>query len=316
MKYVIIIDSVATLPEYVIKQRPIKILPVEITIDGNSQPDTLVASELNTIYKSDLINTNSKIDTTPPSEDDIHSYLMNEVAPHYDYAVCQTTSAANSPIFSAFKNCANNINIDAKKKRNSLGIQHPFYMSYVNSETSNAGQGLLALYADAMLSKGVEFSVYRENVEKFKRAVRTYTVVKDVLYTRNRAKRLGIDSIALPTAFIGQLIGVSPIIRFTRDVMTPLVLKPGYEKAVAKVCLYAIEQINQGLFLNFINIAYAGPISDLDQITEFQTLKSVAQTKKVKLVIGMMSLCGCINYSPGSFSMGIAPKNQTADPTA
>lgn len=315
MKYVIIIDSVATLPEYVIKQRPIEILPVEITIDGKSQPDILVERELDAIYSGGVISTNSEIDTTPPSEDEIHSYIIEKIAPNYDYAVCQTTSAANSPIFGAFKNCANNINIDAKKKRNSLGIQHPFYMSYVNSETSNAGQGLLALYADAMLSKGVEFSSYRENVEKFKRAIRTYTVVKDVLYTRNRAKRLGIESIALPTAFIGQLMGVSPIIRFTRDTMTPLVLKPGYEKAVAKVCLYAIEQINQGLFLNFINVAYAGPLSDLDQISEFGQLKKVAQSKKVKLIIGMMSLCGCINYSPGSFSLGIAPKDQTADPS-
>jgi len=314
MKYTVVIDSVATLPEFVLEKRPIKILPLAITIDGASQSDTFVTRELEDIYNSGKININAEIDTVPPTKDDIHAYMMEQVVPDYDYAVCQTTSAENSPIFGEFEKCANSIYIDAKNKRNNMGIHHPFFMSYVNSATSNAGQGLLALYADAVLTSSTDIAVYRDNVEKFKKAVRTYTVVKDVLYTRNRAKRLGIESIALPTAFIGQLMGVSPIVRVTRDVVSPLVLKPGFEKAVAKVCLYAIEQINKGLYLAIINVAYAGQLSDLENIAEFKKLREVAKAKKVQMIVGMMSLCGCINYSPGSFSLGIAPKDQKADP--
>ena len=314
MKYAIVIDSVATLPEYVIEQRPIKILPVTITIDDTPQADTYVAEELGRIYQSGIINTNSKIDTIPPVEREIHDFILDEVVPEFDYAICQTTSAKNSPIYSAFEDCAAHLNKDARAKRDQLGIQHPFYMSYVNSATSNAGQGLLALYADAVLSRGEDFHSYREHVEKFKKAVKTYSVVKDVLYTRNRAKRLGIDSISLPSAMVGQLIGVSPIVRFTRDVMEPIVLKPGYEKAVARVCEYARSRIIEGLYLPIINVAYAGDLDDLTQIDEFKSLRKTAKSYNVKLVVGMMSLCGCINYSPGSFSLGIAPKNQTAEP--
>jgi len=314
MKYAIVIDSVATLPEYVIQERPIKILPVTIMIDGVEQPDTIVASELEDIYSSGKINIDSEIDTIPPTQIDIRQFILNDIAPHFDYAVCQTTSAQNSPIFSAFEDCASTINKEAKTKRNSLGIHHPFYMSYINSETSNAGQGVVALYADALLSRGEEFHTYRDNVGKFKKAVRTYTVVKDVLYTRNRAKRLGIESIGLSKALIGQIMGVSPIIRFTRDVMAPVVLKPGFEKAIDKVCDYAVERIREGLYLPIINIAYAGNLADLHGFTGFKKLENIAKSKNIRIIVGMMSLCGCINYSPGSFSLGLAPKNQAVDP--
>ena len=79
MKYAIVIDSVATLPEYVIEQRPIKILPVTITIDDTPQADTYVAEELGRIYQSGIINTNSKIDTIPPVEREIHDFILDEV---------------------------------------------------------------------------------------------------------------------------------------------------------------------------------------------------------------------------------------------
>ncbi len=314
MKYAVVIDSVATLPESIIQSHPVKILPVSITIDGEVQPDTWVHDELAEIYASGRITKDAEIDTIPPTAEEIHSFIMKEVVPHYDYAVCQTVSAVQSPIYGAFEECANHINIDAKSKRNALGIQHPFYMSYVNSATSNAGQGLLALYAETIFAKETPFLTYRDQVEKVKLAVRTYTVVKDVLYTRNRAKRLGIESIALPTAFIGQLIGMSPIVKIARDTVTPIVLKPGFEKAVAKVCNYASEQIKAGLYLPIVNVAFAGPLEELEAIKEFAKLKQVAKENRVNLIVGMMSLCACINYSPGSFSLGIAPKNQKAEP--
>jgi len=314
MNYSIIIDSVASLPEYILKSRPIKILPVTITIDGKEQPDTYSESELRKIYKNKKINSDSDINTIPPNSEEISEFIMREIVPHHHYAICQTTSAEHSPIYGAFTDSAHHIAKKSRDLRDSLGITHPFYMSYINSATSNAGQGLIAMYGDIMLSRGVDHQKYKENVEKFKAATKTFTIVKDILYTRNRAKSLGIESVGLPTAMIGQAIGVSPIIRFTRDKMEPIILKPGFGKAVDRVCDYLIDRIGEGLFLPMINISYAGDLKDLKQFKSFRKLQKVAEKKKIKLLVGMMSLCGCINYSPGSFSAGIAPKNQKADP--
>ncbi len=314
MKYAIVIDSVAALPEYVLQSRPIHILPVTILIDGKEKADTTVASELKQIYASGRINSKARIDTIPPTAEQIREYMKKEIIPFYDYAICQTTSAENSPIYQAFSDVGASIAKDARELRDSLGIDHPFMMTYVNSGTSNAGQGLLAMYADVLLSRGTDYQSYKDQVEKIRHFVKGYTVVKDILYTRNRAHSLGISSVGFSRAFIGQAMGVSPITRFTRDVMTPIVLKPGFEKAVNRTCKYAIDRIRDGLLFPMVTISYGGDLKDLDDFEGVAKLRSIASKHNVKVVMGMMSLCGSINYSTGSFSLGIAPKDQDSEP--
>jgi len=63
-----------------------------------------------------------------------------------------------------------------------------------------------------------------------------------------------------------------------------------------------------------INISIADDPSELENFSEFRKLKKDAEKSDVKLLIGVMSLAASINCGPGTVGMGIAPKNQTAEP--
>ena len=114
-----------------------------------------------------------------------------------DYAICQSLSRVASPIFDNFALVSSQISKDARVARNKLGIEQPFRMTSLNSGTTWAGQGLIAIYADIILSKGIELNEYTKVIEKFTKVVRTYAIVRDIFYSRKRAIEKGLKPLVL-----------------------------------------------------------------------------------------------------------------------
>ena len=61
-------------------------------------------------------------------------------------------------------------------------------------------------------------------------------------------------------------------------------------------------------------MSYAGDIRNLHAMKEFQSLQAKGKKKGVMVISGMMSVSACINYSNASISLGIAPKDEEAEP--
>lgn len=314
MKYTIVVDSVAALPESILKTRPIKVLPVAINIDGNVQADNPSEKELIEIYTGNHLNIKSKLTTTPPSAEQINKIILEEVVPYSDYAICQSISRVTSPIYDNIESVASSIAKDARDAREKLGIEHPFRMTYLNTGTTIAGQGLVALYADMLLSRGTDISEYGNIIEKFTKVVKTYVIVKDLLYSRKRAVERGIKTIGFGSALLGKTMGVTPIIEIYDDKTTPMLTKRGFDDALEALVDYMVYRIEDGLYIPIINISYAGDLDDLHKLQSFDRLKRVADVHKVKLFFGVMCLAASMVYGPGGFSIGIAPKNQKDKP--
>jgi len=314
MKYTLVLDSSAALPEFVLKTRPIKILPITIRIDDNEFPDIVDETQLIDIYKSGQVSVDADIDVVSPNSELISGFILDQIVPEYDFAICQTIAKTVSPIFDNLSEVANNISKESRDIRENLGNDHPFRMTYLSSGTTVAGQGLLCVYADFVLSRGMEYTQYKTQIEKFKRLTKGYLAVKDMVYARHRTKLRGVKTVALPVAVIGKFIGLSPVALNHNETLNVVGMNSSYEKSVNKLFRYARERVKDGLYFAAINISIADDPSELENFSEFRKLKKDAEKSDVKLLIGVMSLAASINCGPGTVGMGIAPKNQTAEP--
>ena len=99
MNYVLILDSVACLPEEEIRRRKLEIIPLSIIVEGKKYIDTHNEKILSGLHKSGLINVNTKAKTISSTEAEIRHYLFKEIVPKYDVALCQTLGMAYSPIY-------------------------------------------------------------------------------------------------------------------------------------------------------------------------------------------------------------------------
>ncbi len=312
MNYTLVLDSSAALPEFLLKKRPIKMLPITVRINDDEFPDILDQRKLIEMYDSDTLSTSAKIDVISPTQELISNFILEQVAPEYDFAICQTLAKTVSPIYDNLSDVANQISKRAREVRtNKL---QPFRMTYMSTGTTVAGQGLLGFYADIMLSKGMEYSQYKLQIEKFKTVAKGYLVVKDMVYARHRTKMRGVKTVALPIAVIGKLVGLSPIALNHNEKLDVVAMPTSYEKSANVLFKYAAERIKEGLYFNALNITIAGNPDDLENFHEFRNLKKVANDANVKLLIGVMALAASINCGPGTIGIGIAPKNLHKEP--
>ena len=100
MKHVVIVDSMSNIPAQVLKSREhIKVLPLNTEIAGKNGLDLLEAEQLIEFYSQDLLKEDSKANATSPTSEQMSVFLLNEIVPHYDFAIFQSTSAALSDVF-------------------------------------------------------------------------------------------------------------------------------------------------------------------------------------------------------------------------
>ncbi len=290
-------------------------MPVSVQVDGQLVPDTFDEKTLIDFYTSGQLQVKSSIVSSPPSQEQITELITETVAPKYDYAFCQTISKQISPTFDNFQLASQGIARKAREVRNELGIEHSFHMNCINTGSTISGCGLIAIYADMILSKGKSFNDFLKIINMFTRAVHCYASVTDVLYSRARAQEKGIKTMSLPAALLGKTVGLNPVVRISYDHVTkPVLMKRGIENSVNAMFDYAIARIPEGLFAPIVNISYAGELTDLEQFSSYQKLLDVAEKHKVVVLTGVMNLAAGVIFGPGAVTMGIAPKNQTAEP--
>lgn len=315
MKYVVIVDSMSNMPAHVLKTRGnIKVIPLNTHIGGKTELDLIDTERLNQFYSNNPLEEGAKADATSPTPEQMSVFLVNEIAPYYDCAIFQSTSAALSDVFKSIKECAETIENDARAVRKMAGITEPFKLIVSNSGNSSSGQTLLALYTDALLHKGVAPETVVVNADRFKKNVKTYSVISDIMQARTRMNMVGQKTISMTSAVSGQLLRNAPLVSLCNDKYKINHLKISYTQAIKSLFEYAERCLENGLYLPIIYVSYAGTIRSLHDMNEFKSLQNKAKKHGVKVISSMMSVSACINYSTGSISLGIVPKDKSSEP--
>lgn len=317
MSYTIIIDSSAQLPESFIKQRPITVLPLRMSLNGEVFQGHVSEDKLVDIYESGEIAVGSKISSTSIAGEELTRFMVEKIVPNYDTAICQTIAKAHSSTYENYAKSISSILIESRKVRQELSLQRPFRITYTSTGNTSSGQGLVAAYADALLVKGYEYdeySKYKSKIEIFKAFAKTYTTIKDMVYGRQQSKQKGVDSVSYAKALMMNTTGVVPIVCNNDEKTSVIALQPKFEKAVDRIFSYAADRIKEGLYFKTIIVSIADNIGELDNSSGYTKLKSLAEKEGVKILVNVMSLAAASNYGPGSVSLGIAPKNTMAEP--
>lgn len=315
MNYVLILDSVACLPEEEIRRRKLEIIPLSIIVEGKKYIDTHNEKILSGLHKSGLINVNTKAKTISSTEAEIRHYLFKEIVPKYDVALCQTLGMAYSPIYESYRSVTFKVAQDAHKVRKEYAMDRPFQMTCMSSASLAAGQGLLAIYSDEVLAESSSYNKAKESIEDFKQYIKSFTIVRDPIYTRQHAKSKGNETVSYPVAWVADKLNLAPIGNNQNEEIQVVDVKSrGFDNSVDRVLGYCCDRVREGLKLPWVNISYAGDISKMPEFSNFKLLEKVCAAKGVTLLLGVMTMGAAINLGPGSMSVAIAPNDQETNP--
>ena len=315
MKYSIVVDSVACLPEQEIKQRGIKVLPLKVTFEDVKYIDTYEEKALLAIHKAGRVGIKSKALSITPTEDDIRDFVLKNVVLNCDLAICQTIAKEYTPIFQAYKSVSDSLAAQAKKVREEKGETIPFRMTSMDTGSLAAGQGLIALHSDNLLRSGVPYSEFKPVIEDFKTLVRSITIVQDPVYIRHRVKQKGNKTVSLPVALIAKALEFAPIANNQNGNIDIIDMKVrGFDKAVERVLEYCVDCVNDGLVAPLVNISFAGDPKALTKHNSYKRLQHACDDAGVTLYVGVMTLAASINLGPGTLSVALAPINQEVLP--
>lgn len=313
MSVVVITDSACDLPTDFINKNPIKLLPLNISLNGKKFDDDLNEVARLKIYKSGAIDKEQEAGSIPSTSEQVYDYYMKKIVPNYDFAIGVTVSKERSPNYENWVNAAGLIQRDYHNHRIKSGRTGSFGIRIINSGTMFSGQGILAAHTLKLIRDGVGKNRIRREVEEFKSKIRALAVPKDVAYIRNRARQKGDRSISLIASMIGKTLDISPILRGYGDVTEPVAKIRGRSTAIGMLFQYAIDRLKEGVLTPYIIVSIAGDPSELVEYSKFTELKQLAKEKRVDLMTTVMNLSGGINMGPGTISIALASENETFD---
>lgn len=309
MSSVVVVDSACDLPPGFIKNNPIKVMPLNITLDGNTMADTLTAGQKIELYQLGSLTRNHDAVSSPAGQDQIIQYYLDEIVAEFDFAIGLSVANSRSPNYQNWVDAQTTILRDNHQIRELKGVAGHFGMRVINSATMFTGQGVLAAHTAKLIKEGVNKNEIRERIESFKNTVYGFAVPRDIGYLRERGRKKGDKSVSFAAALIGKALDISPIIKGSQNVTEPVAKVRGFENAVDKLFDCVIERIEEGLETPFVVISIAEAPVKLLRIKKFLELREVAKGKGVEVLRTVMCPSGGINLGPGTISVGFATSN-------
>ena len=315
MKYAIVTDSVSCMPESEFIHRSFKLLPLAVSFEDVHYLDTISEKALIPMHAAARVGVKANSMSITPTEENIRKFVIEELVPYYDTVFFFTPGSGLTPIYDTCKRVADSIAAEAKAIRLEKSITTPFRISYINTQSALAGQGLVAMYADDLLKAETPLSEFTNKVSDLAPLAQSIVVIRDVIYARHRQKMKGNHSLSLPAAMIANALKVSPISKLHQNELVMIDVKTrGFANSVNIVFEFCIEQITQGLAVPMINVSVAGDPASLHQYNSFKRLQHECENHDIKLYIGVMTLAGSIQIGCGTVSVGIAPLDPEAAP--
>lgn len=306
MSVVLVVDSACDLPASLIEQSSIKVLPINIKVNGELYKDKKSDSHLLDFYSKGLLTNDNDADSVPYTVEVIEQYILSDLVAHHDFVFVQTVASGNSPIFDNASKASQGILKKYQSVRQQAGRAGMFGIRVVDTASVFTGQGLIALYTIEALKAGAKRQDLRKLVDDFKTSVSTYAVPKSVAYVRERARRKGVSGVSALGAMMGRALDINPIILLQNNANQVAAKVRGRQNAIDQLLNYATDQVVQGqLTFPYVNVSYAGELTDLKAMVAYQALDEACKTANVTLLTCVMNLTGGLNLGPESVCLSL-----------
>ncbi len=196
MKRLIVTDSTADIPEDVVEKYDIKVMPVNVILDGKSYKDGV------DIARASFYN----------SFDDYKS-LATEAVRYEDYALDFLQMIKNYDeiiIIHCSSYLSETYNIAAKVNREFNG-DGSCKVEVVDSCQCSMGLGMMVIAAAEAMQQGKSFQHVLSIINKTRRKMNSYMAIPTLKYLKKNKKITGAK------ALIGLAMGVKPVLEFNND---------------------------------------------------------------------------------------------------
>jgi DegV family protein with EDD domain len=205
-RILLITDSTSDLPEELVRERNITVVPLTITIDGREYRDGVDISSRE-FYRL-LQSAKAFPVTSPPSGEDFHRLFLDNIA-EKDILGIFISRGMSKTFDLANQATRNNFNSYLRQRRTNPAMANQFHIELIDSRQVSMGTALLVLEASDKIRAGWPLPQIKSYIEKLIAEVRVFFMVDNLDYLA-RGGRIGRGA-----ALLGNFFGFKPILGMT-----------------------------------------------------------------------------------------------------
>lgn len=307
MRIGIVVDSACDLPLEYIHGHGLTLLPITVRIgeavlaDQRNQQATLEFLE----HKSEELM--AQAETQPFSVQQVQDLFLRKLVIDYDYVFCMTITKTRSPIHDNAQQASFAILNDYKGPRGAAGINTPFSLRVIDTQSLFAGQAIAAVEAVRLRDAQEGAPKMRARIEQIALATQTYMVPRDLNYLRARTRHRGDRSVSFLSATLGSALDIKPVLHCNRGETGPVAKVKGFDTAAQKLFAFAARRVRDGKLLTpTLAMSYGGPLEDMRRLPGYVELVETCRMHRVEFFESLMSLTGMVNVGKGALSLGFA----------
>lgn len=276
--YTILTDSCCDLPDDMARELGIEVVPLSVTINGQTYSNYLDGREISPEDFYWLIRAKHTATTSAPNTEDFAGYMETALKEGKDVLYISFSAA-----LSATNNVANMVAKDLSAKYPERKIM------IVDSLSASLGQGLLVYLAALEKKKGKSLDEVVDYVERTKLKICHWFTVDDLFHLQ-RGGRLSTTSAA-----VGSILNIKPVLRVDNEgKLVPMEKLRGRNSALKRLAKIVAENgvdlENQMVFIN-----HGDCIQDAEKLAEM--VKGLGVGKVIINQLGL--ICGA-HTGPGT----------------
>jgi DegV family protein with EDD domain len=306
MRIGIITDSACDLPNSFIEKENITILPVTVQIGQAVLADVRNEDATMNFLTGETGARAFEAETTPYTVQQVHDLFLSKLVHDYDYVFCITTASSRSGIHDNAVQASYTILNEYKTVRAESGNNTPFMLRVIDSQNVFTGVGIPVIEAVRLRAADETPPKIRAHLDSLVSNTHSYMVPPDLHYLRNRVKKRGDKSVSFLSAALGSALDIKPILHCNRGETGPVGKARGFLPACQKLFEFTEKRIAAGLLTPALNIAYGGPLSELQDLPGYTQLRSVCADRHIEVYEGFMGLSGMVNVGKGALVLSFA----------
>lgn len=308
MRVGIVVDSTCDLPQDYIESSGIVLLPITIRIGEAMLADHRDPEATLSFINAHVAEKAAEAETIPFSVNQIRDLFLGRLVIDFDQVFCLTVTKNRSAIYDNATQASFAILNDYKPVRQQAGLNSPFALRVIDTQSLFAGQGVSAVEAVRMREQDVPLTAMRERLDELTRYTHAYMIPRDLHYLRSRARAKGDRSVGLMSAMLGSALDIKPVLHAHQGITEPVAKIKGFDPAVQKLLEHVGRRVAAGLMTPTVCLSYGGPLDEMRKLAGYAALRDTCKRHSVEVFESVMSLTGMINVGKGALVVGFADR--------
>jgi DegV family protein with EDD domain len=313
MRFGVVVDSACDLPAAFFAQHRIGVLPIRIRIDEETFSDDRDPALGLRFLAENLGARSHAAETEPYTVEQIRELFLGRLVFDFDCVFCLTITATRSPIFANARQASFAILNNYQAVRKKAGIDGPFLLRVIDSQTLFAAQGVAVVEATRLIAAHASVGTMRERLEFIAQNTYGYMLPRDLYYLRARAQKKGDRSVGWLSATLGSALDIKPILRGYRGETGPVGKVRGFDQGAQSLFAYAQQRVRSGLLVPVLCVSYGGDLAELAALPGYAGLRETCAENAVELLESPMSVTGMVNVGVGAVTLGFAAAEHKAE---